>query len=141
MSETFSGRKTNINPYLLTVTVTLWWPVETLEVFSYFWRNRQKTFYQNLVNFVKVSGSMWNNIEVTSLIPGKGDYSDRKIMSFFLMYQGWKYYWCWFQCYKTLLPIVFTNRSARIRHKCRKTTVLSCHRCLINPGIEKMNNI
>ncbi len=33
------------------------------------------------------------------------------------------------------------NRTARIRHKCRKTTVLSCHRCLINTGVEKMNYI
>jgi hypothetical protein len=29
----------------------------------------------------------------------------------------------------------------RIKHQCRKTTVLSCHRCLINTGVEKMNNI
>jgi hypothetical protein len=28
-----------------------------------------------------------------------------------------------------------------IRHQCRKTTVLSRHRCLINTGVEKMNNI
>jgi hypothetical protein len=28
-----------------------------------------------------------------------------------------------------------------IRHQCRKTTVLCCHRCLINPRVEKMNNI
>jgi hypothetical protein len=33
------------------------------------------------------------------------------------------------------------NRTARIRHQCRKTIVLSCHRCLINTGIEKMSNI
>jgi len=25
------------------------------------------------------------------------------------------------------------------RHQYRKTTVLSCHRCLINTGVEKMN--
>ncbi len=30
-------------------------------------------------------------------------------------------------------------RHWRIRHICRKTTVLSCHRCLINTGIEKTN--
>ncbi len=29
------------------------------------------------------------------------------------------------------------NRTAKIRHQCRKTTVLSCHRCLINTGFEK----
>jgi hypothetical protein len=29
------------------------------------------------------------------------------------------------------------NRTARIRHRCRKTTVLSCHRCLINTGVKK----
>jgi hypothetical protein len=33
------------------------------------------------------------------------------------------------------------NRTAHIRHQCRKTTVLSCHRCLISSGVEKMNNI
>jgi hypothetical protein len=32
-------------------------------------------------------------------------------------------------------------RKARIRHQCRKTTALSCYRCLINTGVEKMNNI
>jgi hypothetical protein len=31
------------------------------------------------------------------------------------------------------------KRTAHIRHLCRKTTVLSCLRCLINTGIEKMN--
>ncbi len=30
------------------------------------------------------------------------------------------------------------NRTAHIRHKCRKTTVLNCHRCLINTVVEKM---
>jgi hypothetical protein len=33
------------------------------------------------------------------------------------------------------------NRTARIRHQLRQTTALSCHRCLINTGVEKMNNI
>ena len=33
------------------------------------------------------------------------------------------------------------NRTACIRHQCKKTTVLSCHRCIINTGVEKMNNI
>jgi hypothetical protein len=28
-----------------------------------------------------------------------------------------------------------------IRHQCRKTTVLSCHRGLINTGVEKVSNI
>ncbi len=27
----------------------------------------------------------------------------------------------------------------RIRHQCSKTTVLSCHKCLINNGVEKIN--
>jgi hypothetical protein len=31
--------------------------------------------------------------------------------------------------------------TARIRHQCKKTIVMSCHRCLINTGVEKMNNI
>ncbi len=33
------------------------------------------------------------------------------------------------------------NRRVDIIHQCRKTTVLSYHRCLINTGVEKMNNI
>ncbi len=33
------------------------------------------------------------------------------------------------------------NRTACIRHQCRKTTVSRCHRCLINTGVEKINNI
>jgi hypothetical protein len=33
------------------------------------------------------------------------------------------------------------NRMAHIRHQCRETTVLCCHRCRINIGIEKMNYI
>jgi hypothetical protein len=30
------------------------------------------------------------------------------------------------------------NRTAHIRHQCIKATVLSCHRCLINTGVEKI---
>jgi hypothetical protein len=33
------------------------------------------------------------------------------------------------------------NRRAHIRHQCWKTTVLSCHKDLINTGIEQMNSI
>jgi hypothetical protein len=33
------------------------------------------------------------------------------------------------------------NGRAHIRHQCRKKAVLSCHRFLINSGVEKMNNI
>jgi hypothetical protein len=33
------------------------------------------------------------------------------------------------------------NGIAHIRHLCRKTAALSCHRFLINYGVEKMNNI
>jgi hypothetical protein len=29
------------------------------------------------------------------------------------------------------------NRTEHIRHKYRKTTVLSCHKCLIKTGVEK----
>ncbi len=45
---------------------------------------------------------------------------------------------------KCCVPETFTvewvcllNRTAHIRHQCRKTTVLSCHGCLINTGVEK----
>ncbi len=37
--------------------------------------------------------------------------------------------------------IIFCNRTARIRHQCRKTAVSSCHRCLINTGVKKMSHI
>jgi hypothetical protein len=33
------------------------------------------------------------------------------------------------------------NRTVHIRHLCRKTAVLNCHRCLLNKGVEKMNYI
>jgi hypothetical protein len=33
------------------------------------------------------------------------------------------------------------NRTARNTHLCMKTTVISCHRCLINTGVEKTINI
>ncbi len=36
---------------------------------------------------------------------------------------------------------LFANRRAYIRHLCIKTSVLSCHRCLNDTGVEKMNNI
>jgi hypothetical protein len=35
----------------------------------------------------------------------------------------------------------FSNGTARVSDLCRKTTVLCCHRCLINTGVEKINNI
>jgi len=38
-------------------------------------------------------------------------------------------------------PKFSINRTACIRHQCRKTTVLSCHRCLINSGVEKEQHI
>ncbi len=40
-----------------------------------------------------------------------------------------------------MLQISTNNRTACFRHKGRKTTVLSCHRCLLNTGVEKMNYI
>ncbi len=57
---------------------------------------------------------------------------------------------CFFQFFFSRIFVLFTfselatiasNRTVRIRHQCRKTTVLSCHRCLINTGVEKINNI
>jgi hypothetical protein len=41
----------------------------------------------------------------------------------------------------TLEIIHLFNRTAHIRHQCRKTTVFSSQRCLIETGVEKMNNI
>jgi len=34
-----------------------------------------------------------------------------------------------------------SERTTCITYQCRKTAVLSCHRCLINTGVEKTNNI
>ena len=34
-----------------------------------------------------------------------------------------------------------SNGTVHIRHLCRKTAVLSCHRCLINTGVENVNYI
>jgi hypothetical protein len=42
---------------------------------------------------------------------------------------------------ETLRGILVMHRIACIRHQCRKAAVLSCHGCLINTGVEKMNNI
>jgi hypothetical protein len=36
------------------------------------------------------------------------------------------------QFYKTF----YRDRTAHFRHQCRKTTALSCYRCLINTGVE-----
>ncbi len=33
---------------------------------------------------------------------------------------------------------MYFNRTSHIRHQCRKATVLSCHRCQINSGVDKM---
>jgi len=38
---------------------------------------------------------------------------------------------------KTFLNFFLDNGTAHIRHQCMKTTVFSCHRCLINTGVEK----
>jgi hypothetical protein len=36
-----------------------------------------------------------------------------------------------------MLMLAKANGTAYIRHQCRKATVLSCHRCLVNTGVEK----
>jgi len=33
------------------------------------------------------------------------------------------------------------KRATCFKHLCRKTTVLSCHKCLLNTGVDKINNI
>jgi hypothetical protein len=40
-----------------------------------------------------------------------------------------------------MVQIGIHNGTAHIRQQCNKTAVLSCHRFLINSGVEKMNNI
>ena len=37
--------------------------------------------------------------------------------------------------------VLLENRRTHIRHQSRKTTVLSCHRCLIYTGVEKVSDI
>ncbi len=37
--------------------------------------------------------------------------------------------------------LIFGNRRARIRHQCRKTTILRYHKCLINSGVEKWQHL
>ncbi len=51
---------------------------------------------------------------------------------------------CFHQSVIYYLPVrqeLLDNRTTRIRHQCRRTAVLICHRCLINTYVEKMNNI
>ncbi len=43
-----------------------------------------------------------------------------------------------YDCCTIALFTTVINRRARIRHQCKE---LSCHRCLIKTGVEKMNNI
>jgi hypothetical protein len=43
--------------------------------------------------------------------------------------------------YKMLIKKIVAPLDRRIKHQCRETTVLTCHRCLINTGVENMNNI
>jgi hypothetical protein len=38
-------------------------------------------------------------------------------------------------------PGNYNNRTVHIRHQWKKATVLSCHRCLINTGVEKMKDL
>jgi hypothetical protein len=42
---------------------------------------------------------------------------------------------------KGFIQINEKEQHACIRHQCRKTTVLSCRKCLINSGVDKMNYI
>ncbi len=39
------------------------------------------------------------------------------------------------------LKVSLDNRTSHIRQLCWKTAVLSCHRCLIKTGVEKMSYI
>jgi hypothetical protein len=34
-----------------------------------------------------------------------------------------------------------THNRTHIRHQCRKTTILSCHRCLTNTGVKKEHHL
>ncbi len=43
-------------------------------------------------------------------------------------------------CVTLVLAQFSQNRTEHIRQLCRQTIVLSCHRCLINTGVEKINN-
>ncbi len=41
-------------------------------------------------------------------------------------------------CHGVISYFCQCNKTVCIRHQCRKTNVLSCHRCLINTGVEKL---
>jgi hypothetical protein len=65
--------------------------------------------------------------------------------SFLRKWQLWLKIFNWNFCRKrkktSAWIIDMHNRTAHIRHICRKTAVLSCYRCLINPVVEKFNYI
>ncbi len=46
-----------------------------------------------------------------------------------------------FRFWIALVEALERYRTAHIRHHCRKTTFLGCHRCPINTGVERMNYI
>jgi hypothetical protein len=43
--------------------------------------------------------------------------------------------------FQTSLTYEHGNGTACIIHQCRKTTVLSCHRCVVNMGVEKEHHL
>ncbi len=69
-------------------------------------------------------------------------YAVAELIAIFLLNESYKtYQW-------TMLPpsgrnwqLIYPNRTTHKRHLCRKTTVFSCHRCLIKTGVIKLNNI
>jgi hypothetical protein len=46
-----------------------------------------------------------------------------------------------FNTYLCFFPLFLDNRTACSRHLCRKTIVLSCHRCLINTGVKNEQHL
>jgi len=47
----------------------------------------------------------------------------------------------WVNLLEKSLDITHDDKTGHVRHQFRKTTALSCHICLINTGVEKMNYI
>ncbi len=64
-------------------------------------------------------------------------------LSIFFPYKKYTWYRFFFWCTQNFLRLSYdqSNGTAHVRHQRSKTTVLSCHRCLIKTVVEKMNYI
>jgi len=93
---------------------------------------KARPFYRNGRMFLQ----LWNSLPYEK---------SERMSSLTTMGPFHQHFWC--QSRGTFVQIIFyvfkgnINKRACIIHQCRKTTILSCHRCLINIVVENMNNI